>query len=96
VSLDDVIAQLDLRYGALPAPRVRQRKRRSSLDPYLGEIRAFTLRRLYARNPREFTLARLTREIREKSGLSFCEDTVRNYLCRHNLFQLWGHADANP
>ncbi|WP_133062162.1 hypothetical protein [Paraburkholderia hospita] len=96
MTLDHVIARLAVRYGALPEPPVRQRKRRSSLDPYLAEMRTFTMRRLYARDPREFTLARLTRELREKTGRKFCEDTLRNYLVRHNLYQLWGDKHANP
>jgi hypothetical protein len=95
MSLDEVIAKLELRYGALPAPTVRQRKRRSVLDQHLDDIRAFTIRMLYAKNPGEFTFARLTRELREKSGQNICEDTVRNYLIRHNLCQLWRHPDAD-
>lgn len=95
MSIDVLIIRLRRRYAMLPVPKVPKRKRRSALDAYLPEIRNFTLRRLYAADPKQFSLTKLADEITQRSGRSFHKDAIRKTLIRHNLYQLWGGANEN-
>jgi hypothetical protein len=91
VTLEVVVKQLAKRYAARPVSPVATRRKGSALDAYLIYMRRFTLRRVYAKNPRQYSLRRLAREINIelKSDRRYSADAVKDSLIRHKLYQLW-------
>jgi hypothetical protein len=89
MDFDDLIVRLGERYADDQAGIERVRHRSSALDVYIGEMQQYTLRRLNAEIPGEFTLSRLTSVINRKSARPFCLTAVRKALIAHGLYQLW-------
>lgn len=89
MDFDDLIVRLGERYADGQARIERVRHRSSALDVYLVEMRQYTLRRLNAEMPSEFTLSRLTSMINSKSARPFCLTAVRKALISHGLYKLW-------
>ncbi|MGF6758934.1 hypothetical protein P3T16_006362 [Paraburkholderia sp. GAS42] len=89
MSLDDLIARLSERYDECPPTKVRQRRRKAPLDEFLPQMRSFTMRRVYAPDPREFSLSKLSDAIERDSSRRFCATAIRKALIEHKLYQLW-------
>jgi hypothetical protein len=89
MELDDLIARLGQRYAGGPSRTARVRHRTSALDAYLAELQQYTLQRLDADSPTEFTLQRLTDLINGKAERPFCLTAVRKALVAHGLYDLW-------
>jgi hypothetical protein len=91
MSLDDLITRLRERYRECPPTKVRQRRKKAPLDESLQLMRSFTMRRVLAPNPREYSLRKLATAIERVSGRRFCTTAIRKALIEHELYQLWGH-----
>jgi len=89
MTFEVVVEQLARRYAVFPVSPAPLRRKSSSLDEHLDYMRRFTLRRVYAESPREYSLRRLASEIEINSGRRYSADAVKDALVRHKLYQLW-------
>lgn len=89
MEIADLIERLRQRYTDAPTRIKRERHRTSALDAHLAELQQYTLQRLNAVTPAEFTLQRLTDLINSRSKRRFCLNAVRKALLAHGLYDLW-------